>query len=168
MVLTTSFTWAWQETWSWLSGVGMSVGPKQMAKLYGSIMFSSLYWDRLGRQETTAVSEGGTQGGAHGFVNLLVQKGEQVAHHHEDGSGKRQQDLPNVQRPLVEVLYPYKNNTTVRNLRHVHNPVGFLQREHSEPKLSPNPLTLIFCTSSTAPSTTPSRLRCPASWINPI
>lgn len=64
------------------------------------------------------MSEGGTQGGAHGFVNLLVQKGEQVAHHHEDGSGKRQQDLPNVQRPLVEVLYPYKNNTTVRNLRH--------------------------------------------------
>lgn len=47
IVLMISLTWAWQETWSWLSGVGMSVGPKHMAKLYGSIMFSSLYWDRL-------------------------------------------------------------------------------------------------------------------------
>lgn len=50
MVLMISLTWAWQDTWSWLSGVGMSVGPKHMARLYGSIMFSSLYWDRLEEQ----------------------------------------------------------------------------------------------------------------------
>ncbi|TNN67961.1 hypothetical protein EYF80_021753 [Liparis tanakae] len=33
MVLMISLTWAWQETWSRLSGVGMSVGPKHMARL---------------------------------------------------------------------------------------------------------------------------------------
>lgn len=33
IVLISSFTWAWQETWSWPSGTDMSVGPKQMARL---------------------------------------------------------------------------------------------------------------------------------------
>lgn len=33
IVLMTSLTWAWQDTGSWSSGIGISVGPKQMARL---------------------------------------------------------------------------------------------------------------------------------------
>lgn len=47
MVLMTSLTWAWHTTGSCPSGMGIRVGPKQIAKLYESIMFSSLYWERL-------------------------------------------------------------------------------------------------------------------------
>lgn len=47
IVLMTSLTWAWHATGSWPSGMGIRVGPKQIAKLYGSIMFSSLYCERL-------------------------------------------------------------------------------------------------------------------------
>ena len=41
--LISSFTKFWYWTWSLWSGTGTSVGPKQMARLYGSIMFSSLF-----------------------------------------------------------------------------------------------------------------------------
>lgn len=47
MVLMTSLTCAWHATGSCPSGMGIRVGPKQIAKLYESIMFSSLYWERL-------------------------------------------------------------------------------------------------------------------------
>lgn len=47
MVLMTSLTCAWHATGSCPSGIGIRVGPKQIARLYESIMFSSLYWERL-------------------------------------------------------------------------------------------------------------------------
>lgn len=125
MVLMISLTWAWQDTWSWLSGVGMSVGPKHMARLYGSIMFSSLYWDRLeerGRERCGERDQGRAEWEediALGTVfwtsfilrnwfvsvNLLVEEGEEVAHDDEDWSRNGQEDLTNVQRSLIQVLY---------------------------------------------------------------
>lgn len=45
--LMSSLTRFWYCTWSLSSGTGTNVGPKQMARLYGSIMFSSLYSDKL-------------------------------------------------------------------------------------------------------------------------
>jgi len=51
MFLMSSFTWFWYWTWSLSSGTGTSVGPKQMARLYGSIMFSSQNSDKLQYKE---------------------------------------------------------------------------------------------------------------------
>lgn len=51
IVLITSLTLVWKVTWSRSGGIGISVGPKQIARLYGSIMFSSEYSDKLPRKQ---------------------------------------------------------------------------------------------------------------------
>lgn len=55
IVFMTSLTCAWHATGSWPSGMGIRVGPKQIAKLYGSIIFSSLYWERLRNRTTLCI-----------------------------------------------------------------------------------------------------------------
>lgn len=50
-------------------------------------------------------------------INSLVQKGKEVTHHDKDRSGNGQEDLTDVQRSLIQVLYSYssKKDTNTQN-----------------------------------------------------